>query len=191
MRSSAAFKAVLLVVLYLFVVIRLSQIHDLRSEREVRQMEVNDEIAAQWGKSQSVIGPILVVPASYEEVVSESIFERGVETIRKKTITRRITVYMLSDRFELEADLETEWLYRGIFRSPIYKSRAHLKGWWSPPDMKELGHSEAEPERWAAFLGGRVWGVFYVRDFAATEFAPIFRMATEEIVMLFLLLLSL
>ncbi|MBT5814502.1 MAG: hypothetical protein HOI15_09185 [Opitutales bacterium] len=92
MRSSAAFKAVLLVVLYLFVVIRLSQIHDLRSEREVRQMEVNDEIAAQWGKSQSVIGPILVVPASYEEVVSESIFERGVETIRKKTITRRITV---------------------------------------------------------------------------------------------------
>ena len=55
-------------------------------------MEVNDEIAAQWGQSQSVIGPILVVPASYEEVVSESIFERGVETIRKKTITRRITV---------------------------------------------------------------------------------------------------
>ena len=57
--------------------------------------------------------------------------------------------------------------------------------------MKELGHSEAEPERWAAFLGGRVWGVFYVRAFAATEFAPIFRMATEGIVMLFLLLLSL
>jgi inner membrane protein len=144
LRSSAAFKAVLLVILCLFAAIPLSQIHDLRSEREGRQLEAADEIASQWGKSQSVIGPILVVPASYEEVVSESVFVNGLETIRKKTIARRITVCMLPDSFRFEADLESEWLYRGIFRSPVYRSKAHIEGGWVSPDMEELGYPEAE-----------------------------------------------
>ena len=143
LRSSLALKAFLLFVLCLFAAAPLAKIRALQFERESRRNEATNEISHQWGRAQSIVGPILVIPGSYDEVAKETVYVEGVKTTKEKKIVRRITVCVLPDRFELEASLQPDWLYRGIFRSPVYRGSARIEGAWSPPDMGDLGYSKA------------------------------------------------
>ena len=61
-KNSHFIKAVLLAGVILLLQIPIAKIRGVISEREQTRAEALEEVTAKWGKSQSVIGPTIVVP---------------------------------------------------------------------------------------------------------------------------------
>ena len=55
-------RVVMLGILILIMLIPLTMIGDLVYERSARRYEVENQIAGQWGESQVVGGPVLMIP---------------------------------------------------------------------------------------------------------------------------------
>ena len=141
--SSLFLKAIGLFFFCLLSLIPLSQVKGLLRERQHRQAIAIGEIADQWGGAQTLVGPLILAPASYEEITTEKLRNRGSETIRESKQTKRINIFIMPDTFNLEGELDPEWRHRGIFRTPVYTSSLKVSGTWSAPDLKELGYEKA------------------------------------------------
>jgi inner membrane protein len=88
-------------------------IAELIEEREARQEDVRAEIGAAWGRPQSVLGPVLVVPT--RDPAALAILSRGTLSVLPATLEARV-------------QLEPETRQRGIFSAVVYRARLELRG---------------------------------------------------------------
>jgi inner membrane protein len=120
------------------VALVLSLVH----ERQTRLHDVRDEVASTWGKPQTLIGPVLVLPfVSRDETASPGTAERGRHQLSE--------VVILPSSLQVRGNLEPERRRRGIFEAVVYSSRAQLTGSFSPPHLDRLGISRGDVD-WSA-----------------------------------------
>lgn len=107
-------------------------------EREARQVEVQNEIAASWGPAQTALGPLLVVPyrVSVPRQVGEPV---GPPHVRRGAVTVAPT------RLRAEARLSPETRRRGLFEAIVYGAEVSTEGTFSVPPL-------ADPEPGAELL---------------------------------------
>lgn len=125
-RFRSAWRLGLLVALGLLLLIPLSMVRGLVSERQSRSQEVHREIASKWGESQTIAPPILSVPWT------RTTTQKNGKILREETWIRTYP-----ESLAIDADLETQTRKRSLFEVPVYTVSMDLKGVWNPEDLRK------------------------------------------------------
>jgi len=124
----------LLVVMFLALVLQIPilMIEQLVAERRTRRDTALDQVAASWGRAQTLVGPILVVPYVQQQV---EVRADGQQVVRHQRHRLRI----LPRTLRVRGRLEPQELKRGIFSIPVYEADLVLEGTFAPLDPATLG----------------------------------------------------
>lgn len=126
MRRSLTFRAAVVGILVLLLLIPLSMVQDLIGERAQRKSEAEAGISQIWGGPQTIIGPVIDVP--YEVQV------QGTAPDGSRPVSRTDIHYAHFLPEELKADvvLDPFRKHRGIYDVAVYGSRTNLSGSFAP-----------------------------------------------------------
>ena len=114
-------KMILLGIMAIMFLIPLQLIKMVIRERENNSETVKQEISEQWGKLQTISGPVLNVPV-YRISSSES----------KSEPTRRIW-HILPENLDISGEINPEIRYKGIYETVIYDSDFKINGSFKIP----------------------------------------------------------
>lgn len=117
--------------LVLLLLLPASMIQDLMHERESRADGVIDEITAKWSGSQTLSGPILVVPYKVHDKIDKG--KDGIEIIER---TERY--FFMPEKLAVNGKLTPEVLHRGIFDAVVYTSALTINSEFVKPDFEKL-----------------------------------------------------
>jgi inner membrane protein len=149
MTMRAGFKLVLIGVLLIVLMVPILLLRGLVQERQMRGMEVADDIARSSSRAQDISGPLLLIEA--EERLRQ---QREVHTDgRRETVIEELTVkrevLLAPETLEMDNVLTAHERRRGLFGALIYRNRMTLQARFLPPATPPL-----EGER----IGYRVTG---------------------------------
>lgn len=102
-----------------------SLVNNIVNERSARQQNTIAEVSASWGRPQTLVGPILVVP--YNKRVAA---DKPLETEY---------AYFLPDTLAASGRVDVEIRSRDIYDVPVYASVLDFEGSFSAPDINGLG----------------------------------------------------
>jgi inner membrane protein len=136
-RFRSAWRLGLLVALGLLLLIPLSMVRGLVSERQSRSQEVHREIASKWGESQTIAPPILSVPWT------RTTTQKNGKLLREETWIRTYP-----ESLAIDADLETQTRKRSLFEVPVYTVSMDLKGVWNPDDLRKSSPGPEWTPQW-------------------------------------------
>jgi len=131
-RDSVTVKLVSIGIMVLILLIPTAWIMSIMEERQQRAGEVMDEVSGKWSGSQTLAGPVLVIP--YRKI-------EKVELRSGETQSREIMDYafILPERLNITGQLMPEVLHRGIFDIAVYESSLTLAASFAAPDLTSLG----------------------------------------------------
>lgn len=127
-RCVSACKPLFIGVLALLLLIPLSMVRSLLSERQSRRFDAVANITGTWGESQTLIGPVLVVPyripvkTRREQRVEDQI--KSVEEISWSTAH----ACFLPTNLNVVGSLDPSILHRGIYEAAVYRGTFSLTG---------------------------------------------------------------
>ena len=152
-----------ILVLVLLLQIPLFMIRGLLDERHERCAEAVREITETWGRTQTVVGPVLVVPYRALRVVEKETLVNG-RTVHT-TEERMGDAYacFLPEELTVEGNIDPSKRHRGIYEAVVYTSRLKLSGHFVAPDLRPLGIA---PE---ALQWSRAWIAFGISDLRGTR----------------------
>ncbi|WP_165694130.1 cell envelope integrity protein CreD [Teichococcus deserti] len=127
-------KLVGLLTLGLLLLVPHLLVDDVISERQNRQQEVEEEIGRSWGRPQSVLGPVLVLP--YVGTLPSS----GSQTEKRG----RGEIMLLPTQLNARAVLAPETRKRGVFETTVYTAQLSLEGSLTLPPIAVPGVADAE-----------------------------------------------
>lgn len=126
--GSVTFKAALIGVIVLLLLIPLAMLKSVVTERAGLREQAYQRVAEGWGGELTVGGPMLIVP-----------MERKVVIENKERILRS-DVYLLPAKLNAEVDvkLDPQPRYVGIYAVPVYLSTLRLQGEFDFTTLKPL-----------------------------------------------------
>ncbi|WP_379550709.1 cell envelope integrity protein CreD [Qipengyuania sp. DGS5-3] len=133
---SPGFKLFMAAAIGLALIIPLSIVYLLVSDRQHQSRVAQDNITQGWGGAQVVTGPVLVVPYDQERQISE---QQGDRTVTR-TVTERRELYLSAEQQTINAGLEPETRSYSIYQTVTYL--ASLDGtsrFALPADFERLG----------------------------------------------------
>jgi inner membrane protein len=104
-------------VVTLLLLIPQIMIESLITERQQRRDSVTGEVSDKWGRNQTIIGPILILP-----------YTRSYKNNEGKWIEVKENVNLLPKRLDVGTQLSSEVRYRSIFEVVLYSARISIKG---------------------------------------------------------------
>jgi inner membrane protein len=140
MRRSLTFRAVVVGILVLLLLIPLSMVRELIEERAQRKSEAEAEISQTWGGPQTIMGPVIDVP--YEVPVQAT----APDGSRLVTRTEVHHAHFLPEDLKAEVVLDPYQKHRGIYDVAVYGSRTKLTGSFAPLTAERL--SVGYPLQW-------------------------------------------
>lgn len=126
-KSKLFFKALLIGILILLLLIPSYFVQELIQEREQRQKEAYEEVSSKWAGIQTITGPVLVLP--YTEAVANI---SGPPTILRKQ------AYLLPDKLSITGQMKPEERHRGIYQVMLYSSILNISGQFNEIPLKQL-----------------------------------------------------
>jgi len=123
--NSIVLKIFVVFVLMVILMIPMSLVENLITERKNRENNVSAEIASKWSFDQVLSSPVIAVPYSIlKETVSKS--DDGTSNIIQ-TITTE-WAFLLTDQVSIKANVTPETLTRGLYKTVVYSSNIKLNG---------------------------------------------------------------
>jgi inner membrane protein len=129
--ESVTVKLISIGFLVLILMIPSSWIQNLITEREQRADAALDEISSKWSASQTVSGPVLVIP-----YIRRDRIDRGKDGVEFVEHTEKS--YFLPDELAIEGTVNPTVLHRGIFDAVVYTSSLAIKSNFKFPDFEKL-----------------------------------------------------
>ncbi|HVE70318.1 MAG TPA: cell envelope integrity protein CreD [Thermoanaerobaculia bacterium] len=123
LRYPALVEMIILGGIALVLMLALSMIHSLVLERASRARAARAEIAASWGQSQILGGPVLIVPYRVRYISAGKILEA------------KHHAHFLPDRLVARGRLLPERRHRGIFETVLYRAQLRVEGEFARPDF--------------------------------------------------------
>ncbi|MCK6618710.1 MAG: cell envelope integrity protein CreD [Cyclobacteriaceae bacterium] len=121
--------------LMLVLLIPASWVEHLMEERQHRAESVMAEVSDKWSGSQTLSGPVLVIPYKYRETVK---LDKG-QTEVKESIRK---AFFLPETLQITGVVNPEKLHRGIFDVVVYEASLTMNAVFSKPDFKRLDIAE-------------------------------------------------
>ncbi len=141
LKTSITARMLMVGMLILVLLIPLTYIQSLITERSGRQQEVISEINEKWGEEVLIYGPILKVPyKTYIETVYTDQETGKVQTERKEKIKYG---YFFPETLDFSGTVNPEPKSRGIYTTAVYQSQTKLTGSFNNLDFSE---EEVDPE---------------------------------------------
>lgn len=130
MNRALVLKFVAVLVLTLGLVVPLQMTESLIEERRAVRNQVMQDIAQSGTAAQRIDGLVLVLPCTdrYEETET---LDSGRSILRVRT--RPCDVYVLPRKLRIEAELTTDFRYRGIYQALVYRSASELEAQFDVP----------------------------------------------------------
>ena len=126
--QSITLKATIIGFMTLVMLIPGFMIRDLISERKARSEETIGVINEKWSKSQTVNGPVLVVPFIIEQKDENS-----------KLVSEKHWMYIAPEVLNIKAKLFPEVRHYGIYKTILYKSELQVSGSFGKLDTQKFG----------------------------------------------------
>ncbi|SDE03914.1 cell envelope integrity protein CreD [Kordiimonas lacus] len=117
------FKAALVGILLLVLLIPITMVQSLVNERSNRSNDVLAGVGATWGGEQQISGPILVLP--YDHVLSRS--SSGEEKLERRTLI------LLPDTLTSTGDVDVEKRAISIYETNVYTAHMKMKAAFQLP----------------------------------------------------------
>jgi len=134
-KDSVLAKVASIAFLMLILLIPLGMIDSLLDERLARRDGTISEITATWGKEQTIVGPLLIIPYRYAYTgwVEETIKKGDQEIRRQKQVneTRTANAYFLPNHLSMKGNLKPNKLHRGIYDAIVYTGNLNITGQFS------------------------------------------------------------
>lgn len=123
--------------LILVLLVPLSYIKELITERSFRQQSVVHEINEKWGKEVLLYGPILKIPyKTYDETI---VFNEKTKTSHKEQKVVIEYAYFFPEHLNNNVHVDSESLYRNNYKTVVYTANMKIKGSFSIPDFSAKG----------------------------------------------------
>jgi inner membrane protein len=123
-RNRILLKGLLIGFLILIMLIPQVFISNLVNEREQRRQQVVEEVSSKWAGSQSITGPLLIVPY--------------VKTNEKTHVPERRNAYFLPDQLKINGSLLPEVRKRSLYSVTLYHSDLELSGRFDALPLQKL-----------------------------------------------------
>jgi len=117
--------------LILILMIPSSWVESLISERQMRADDVIEEVSGKWAASQTLTGPVLMIP--YKQIEKLDEWSNGVKYTRLVETTHR--AYFLPEELNVNGSIKPEVLHRGIFDVAVYDSKVSIKSTFTTPNF--------------------------------------------------------
>ncbi|MFH0964283.1 MAG: cell envelope integrity protein CreD, partial [Planctomycetota bacterium] len=141
-KHALTFKLAWVLFLVLVLLIPLAMIRSLLRERMGRRNQAVADITSSWGREQTVVGPVLVIPYQYKvKTWKEQTVNGKLERIEVED-ARVANAFFLPDELLIDGAVTPTKLHRGIYDAVVYKGTLDLSGRFPPPDFAELGIQE-------------------------------------------------
>ena len=86
-------------------------------------------IGKEWGETQTIAGPVIVVPYTEEYYEREyTVDKQGKETEVVKSKKRKNSLIILPEKLDINVNLKEEVRKRGIYKSMVYTGELKMKG---------------------------------------------------------------
>ena len=125
--TSLTLKGIGIFGLIILMMIPMLMISDLVRERKYRQREVMAEVSSKWADSQTLSGPILIIP--YKKAASDG--KGGFEYLTEN-------LYLLPENLNIEGVANPQTRHRSIFDVTVYQSELSFKGHFAPIVPEDL-----------------------------------------------------
>jgi inner membrane protein len=134
LRSSVVVRLLVMGLLMVLLLVPLTMVQSVVTERAGRRSEVAEEVSATWGAAQTIAGPVLVVP--YRCTTTDA---NGKQT---QTINR---ASFLPDVLDVQGVADTDVRKRSLFKVVVYKARLRMSGRFATPDLASITRPGTEP----------------------------------------------
>ncbi|WP_255988904.1 cell envelope integrity protein CreD [Chitinolyticbacter albus] len=149
MNKPLAWKLIALGFLILLLMIPLSMVRGIASERQQRAGEVRNEMGEYAARPQTLVGPLLVLPYRRTEWAQRELTENGQKRQEWYATTSEDAVTVLQpEQLTVTAKLDTETLKRGIYDAQLYHADNRISGGFTVPARKSLEIPAAEGKRY-------------------------------------------
>jgi len=137
--NSIGFRSALIGVLTLVMLIPLTMVGEVVDERSDRYQSVLDGIAGTWGKPQTLLAPVLIIPftETYQSTTKVPNENGGKRTL-EKTIVRQNKAHILPTDLVINVEIVDEVRHRGIFRSLVYHANVSVDASFEELDIASL-----------------------------------------------------
>lgn len=131
-------KLVVIAVLSLVLLIPISLVDSVITERKQRRNEAVSDITATWGSPQSIVGPVLIVPYRYYYKAEKDEMINGKVVRREVVLSAVDNAYFLPSDLTVDGTISPKRLHRGIYEAVVYSGSLNLTGQFPSPDWKTL-----------------------------------------------------
>lgn len=140
MQRSLFLKALSILVLMLLIAIPLMMIEGTIRSRMVYRDQAVRSIAEDSVSSQTLLGPLLIVPytENYQEEEIEEASKQKV--VRSRKLKRQIFVF--PDQLTLNATVDTDQRYRGMHKVLVYSGQHSITGDYEIPKLDAITHEK-------------------------------------------------
>jgi inner membrane protein len=142
LKTSITARMLIVGFLVIILLIPLSYINSLISERSFRQADVVTEINNKWGNNVLIYGPILKVP--YKTYSETKTYNETTKTYLKETKTHINHAYIFPERLNSDVVVDSKTLKRGNFESAVFTTTMDFSGHFIPTDLIDKGINPAD-----------------------------------------------
>jgi inner membrane protein len=167
-QESIMVKLVSIGFLILILLIPSSWIESLIYERQQRANDAVDEVSSKWSGSQTISGPVLIIPFKSQQVI-----DRGKDG--KETVEYIEKAHFLPEELKIDGVLAPEKLRRGIFDVVVYESALKVNATFGKPDFKKFNAADD------MILWNDAYLVFGITDLRGISDNPLFRVGDQEL----------
>ena len=133
---SPGFKLFLAGIIGIVLAVPLMMIYALNWDRQNQSNTAQSSIAAGWGGSQVIVGPVLVIPYTTDSV--ETITNDGRETTRTVRVTKEL--YLAPETNSINTDLAPERKKKSIYESVLFVAKNRGEAHFAlPADFARYG----------------------------------------------------
>jgi inner membrane protein len=127
--GSLTFRGLAVAGLTLLLLIPVGMVNGVIDERSARYQEVVEQVGAEWGGAQTVIGPILMLPFTERWETLETVHaDDGAQKQIRRRQTREDVILVLPAELSITASLDAEPRQRGIYEAMVYAAPVTLTG---------------------------------------------------------------
>ena len=117
LKTSLSLKVITITLLMLILLIPASMIKSIITERQYLRQSTISEVSKKWANSQSINGPILTIPLTYEEKVGDD---------EVAQYTRYL--HVLPEKLNINGQIDPTRLRRSIYEVVVYESNLAISG---------------------------------------------------------------
>ncbi|HYK88316.1 MAG TPA: cell envelope integrity protein CreD [Acidobacteriota bacterium] len=127
-----------IILLGLLLLIPLSMVNSLLSERLARRDDAVKEITSTWGNAQVIFGPVLIVPYNFIRKSFKDQIVNGLVERVEVSETAQARAYFLPATLKIDAHLTPSLLHRGIYEAVAYSGTTKITGRFDRPAFAEF-----------------------------------------------------